>query len=334
MVFLLQASYPQVLWDSGCTSLYVSIIVVSNPLHYKIFQKMTFRGVFPDAETREWDEATKIFPNRVPRFTNKDDAVAFTKAHCTKPSHPDEPGLRHSITTLTEWSQIERYLLPKIFEYNRKWQPILPENEEDEDTQRKNPSDADSNDNNDTDGRISASQNRFMNSGAAVYAELAEQRMTAMDDDEEGTKNVGDDTESVYDYANARRVYQYLISRLDLSVHHVMTSHSTLNTLRYLFYHMKCGIYVMIRNNKVVIFSPFVNKHYTNNWGSALAVDSVDGTLESYYAAKRASYRQEEIIDRSQWWANGNIICNEHEAASSSSSSSGTAVPLSSLSTK
>ena len=274
---------------------------------------MAFRGVFPDAESPEWNEATKHFPNRVPRFTNKDDAIAFTKAHCRKPSHPDEPGLRHSITTLTEWSQIERYLLPKIFEYNRKWLPILPEDEEP----------AGRNDNNGTTGRISVLENRFMNPQATVYAELAQQRKTAMvvKVEEAETVNAGEQTESVYDYTNAHRVYQYLLSRLDLSVHHVMTSHSTLNTLRYLFYHMKCGIYVMIRNNQLVIFSPFVNKHYTNNWGSALAFDSVDGTLESYYAAKRTSYRQEEIIDPSQWWANGNIICNEHEASTSSSSS-------------
>ena len=277
---------------------------------------MAFRGVFPDAESPEWNEATKQFPNRVPRFTNKDDAVAFTKAHCRKQSHPDEPGLRHSITTLTEWSQIEKYLLPKVFEYNRKWLPILPE-EEKEDMKP-----SDDNDNSDSTGRISVLQNRFMNPHATVYTELSQQRMSAMAVEGE-TSNDGDDNESVYDYANALRVYQYLLSRLDLSVHHVMTSHSTLNTLRYLFYHMKCGIYVMIRNNQVVIFSPFVNKHYTNNWGSALAVDSVDGTLESYYATKRESYRPEEIIDRSQWWANGNIICNEHEASSSASSSSG-----------
>jgi hypothetical protein len=49
----------------------------------------------------------------------------------------------------------------------------------------------------------------------------------------------------------------------------------------------------MIRNNAVAIFCPFVNKHYTNNWGDALAVDSPDGSLRAYYAAKQEHYREE-----------------------------------------
>ena len=85
------------------------------------------RGVFPAEEAPEWDAATRGFPNRVPRFASKDAAIAFTKAHCTQQSHPDDPTLRHSITTLTEWAQIERYLLPKIAEYQAKWCPILPD---------------------------------------------------------------------------------------------------------------------------------------------------------------------------------------------------------------
>jgi len=62
-------------------------------------------------------------------------------------------------------------------------------------------------------------------------------------------------------------IYDYLLSRLNLSIHKELSIKSTMNTLKYMFYHMKCGIFVMIRDNKVVIFCPFVNKDYKNTWG-------------------------------------------------------------------
>jgi hypothetical protein len=84
-----------------------------------------------------------------------------------------------------------------------------------------------------------------------------------------------------------------------------------MNTLKYLFYHMKCGIFVMIRNKQLRIFAPFVNSDYRNTWGDKLTLEG-DGSLDTYYTNKSGLYREEQIEnDRSKWWANGNIICNE-----------------------
>ena len=115
-------------------------------------------------------------------------------------------------------------------------------------------------------------------------------------------------------------VYEYITSRLQLPIHTRLNKHSTINTLKYLFFHMRCGIFVMIRNNSVAIFCPFVNKDYRNNWaevdpeGIGLRLESQDGKISSYYAEKENHYRRENVLqDISEWWANGNIICNEHE---------------------
>mmetsp|Transcript_16136 Transcript_16136/g.30716 ORF Transcript_16136/g.30716 Transcript_16136/m.30716 type:complete len:275 (-) Transcript_16136:9-833(-) len=84
-----------------------------------------------------------------------------------------------------------------------------------------------------------------------------------------------------------------------------------MNTLKYLFFHMKCGIYVMIRDGKLRIFAPFTNNDYRNVWADNLRIEG-DGTLDTYYTQKAGEYREEQIEpDRSKWWANGNIICNE-----------------------
>ena len=106
-------------------------------------------------------------------------------------------------------------------------------------------------------------------------------------------------------------VLETLRSRLRLPFHQEMNVESTLNTLKYIFFHMRSGIFVCIRNNEIKMFAPFVNKDYRNNWGHLLRTDPP--SLEEYYEEKRNHYRKENIImDKSQWWANGNIICNEH----------------------
>ena len=67
----------------------------------------------------------------------------------------------------------------------------------------------------------------------------------------------------------------------------------------------------MIRDGKLRIFAPFTNSEFQNTWSEHLRIEG-DGTLDSYYTKKSGLYREEQIEpDRSKWWANGNIICNE-----------------------
>jgi hypothetical protein len=74
---------------------------------------------------------------------------------------------------------------------------------------------------------------------------------------------------------------------------------------------MKFGIFVMIHDGELRIFAPFVNVEYTNTWAEHLKIEG-DGTLDSYYTQKSGRYRDEQIeLDKTKWWANGNIICNE-----------------------
>jgi hypothetical protein len=55
-----------------------------------------FRNIFCyEEESNEWKEAIQQFPNQVPRFTNKKDAIEFTKKHCKVSSNPDAPQLHH-----------------------------------------------------------------------------------------------------------------------------------------------------------------------------------------------------------------------------------------------
>ena len=107
-------------------------------------------------------------------------------------------------------------------------------------------------------------------------------------------------------------VHYGITQRLEAEYHSRLSSESTMNSLMYAFDHMRCGILVQIRSRKIVTFAPFVNDEYRNNWAHKLTTEPTP--LETYYAEKLRYYRAENIIDPvSAWWANGNIICNEHE---------------------
>ncbi|KAL7433649.1 hypothetical protein ACHAXH_007174 [Discostella pseudostelligera] len=125
---------------------------------------------------------------------------------------------------------------------------------------------------------------------------------------EEPTNN---DAQNVYERQESWNVIRDINYRLNLPIHRCTTPTSTMNTLKYLFYHMKCGIFVMIRDSKLRIFAPFVNSDYRNTWGDKLTIEG-DGSLSTYYSKKDGLYRDEEVEpDKMKWWANGNIICNE-----------------------
>ena len=53
------------------------------------------------------------------------------------------------------------------------------------------------------------------------------------------------------------------------------------------------------RNNSLVVFCPFVNRDYENNWEDTLRVEGE--SLEAYYDKKGSQYRDEEIIVKSKW---------------------------------
>ena len=62
-------------------------------------------------------------------------------------------------------------------------------------------------------------------------------------------------SKNIYESPEAKMVYDAINFRLDQPIHKCTTTESTMNTLKYLFFHMKCGIFVMIRNGKLRIFA-------------------------------------------------------------------------------
>jgi hypothetical protein len=75
------------------------------------------RGMFgPKGDSLNWLDAVSRFPNGVPRFDSKDEALQFMIDYNTHNggSNPDYPHLQHIFTMLVGWEQIESILLPNI----------------------------------------------------------------------------------------------------------------------------------------------------------------------------------------------------------------------------
>ncbi len=112
---------------------------------------------------------------------------------------------------------------------------------------------------------------------------------------------------------NVGGVVAALDQRLGLPFHRHLSAPSTINTLKYLFEHMRCGIFVKIKAGQLVMFVPFANDAYTNTWAGEMEFDSADGTMETYFQEKmKGGFRKENILPNvAEWWANGNMIDNE-----------------------
>jgi len=244
------------------------------------------RGIWAkeDEPDEDWRRTVEKFGG-MPAFDSKEECLEFVERHPSmkRGSNPASgcEQLRHIFTHLVSWDQVEEHLIAKAEEYDARFGLRPP------------------------DVALPAG-NRYSGGGGAHAAASGEQACDA--------------AQSVRDGLRRR-----LDNRLHFDPEHGrrLNRTSSLNTLKYLYNHMRCGIFVMVRDGRVVMFTPFANKDYRNDWdkhgGIQIETDGEDGShkLEAYYREKVKHFRPENILgrekdDTSEWWANGNIICNEH----------------------
>ena len=102
---------------------------------------------------------------------------------------------------------------------------------------------------------------------------------------------------------------------------------SVRNTFDYMFNKFKKGIFVIINNNKLVVFLPFSNAFYKNNWIKQTYFSEEDKRLLENSNIEKVKYKlNKNIIDfmkkhniknkinfnREQWYANNCILRNEY----------------------
>eukprot|EP00559_Dactyliosolen_fragilissimus_P002499 CAMPEP_0184864930 /NCGR_PEP_ID=MMETSP0580-20130426/16397_1 /TAXON_ID=1118495 /ORGANISM="Dactyliosolen fragilissimus" /LENGTH=405 /DNA_ID=CAMNT_0027363895 /DNA_START=45 /DNA_END=1262 /DNA_ORIENTATION=+ len=268
------------------------------------------RGMLGDkGDSTDWLDAVSKFPNGVPRFESRAECLDFMIDYNTYHggSNPTNPNLMHIFTMLTTWVEIEDLLLPQI--ERARLEPSFAESVP-KDVLRLNPNQSQNQNNSsqNQNGVMSSKDEETQKNGMMEEKEDQEQQQQQQQQQEQDRQQK---RQNIYESSEGLPVLEDVSYRLNLPIHRCTTRASTMNTLKYLFFHMKCGIFVMIRNSKLRIFAPFVNSEYRNTWGDKLTLEG-DGSIDSYYTQKAGQYREELVEpDKTKWWANGNIICNE-----------------------
>lgn len=92
-------------------------------------------------------------------------------------------------------------------------------------------------------------------------------------------------------------------SDLPIWSHFAIHNQSIQSTFKYIFYKFKKGIFIQIRNGKVINFLPFSNVFYVNEWSDRINVPPL-------------LQQQSDVLPVSQWYANNGLFryespCNE-----------------------
>ena len=76
--------------------------------------------------------------------------------------------------------------------------------------------------------------------------------------------------------------------------------------MKYMFYKLKFGIYVRIVNNKLVLFVPFNNTQFKNDWWETLIING-NKTWDQYNREKKNTNFEK---DGSKWEINNCLLDN------------------------
>ena len=102
-------------------------------------------------------------------------------------------------------------------------------------------------------------------------------------------------------------------SELSLEIYKNLDRNSIINTFNYLFYKIRIGIFVLIKDNKLKYFIPFQNMDFRNNWADKIRYREGINNLDEYINNKfRNTGSRESSLenDLNKWSANNCLIGN------------------------
>ena len=103
-------------------------------------------------------------------------------------------------------------------------------------------------------------------------------------------------------------------SELNLPIYKNLNKQSIINTFNYLFYKIRMGIFVYIKDNQLKYFIPFQNMNFRNNWSQKIKfMDSINNFNE--YIHNKSQYIEKPVDtdlenDIEKWSANNCLIGN------------------------
>ena len=100
-------------------------------------------------------------------------------------------------------------------------------------------------------------------------------------------------------------------TELELDIHQDLDRQSIIDTFKYMFYHIRLGIFVYIKDNKLKYFIPFKNPDYENNWDYKIKFKN-NMTIDEYIKDKNRYLHKNDSVnkDLTKWSANNCLMGN------------------------
>lgn len=112
--------------------------------------------------------------------------------------------------------------------------------------------------------------------------------------------------------------YDEINNRLNNILYNALNDESCINTLKYIYYKIRSGIFVKIKNNTLEAFIPFANKEFKNNWRYNIHLYTENynkqfSPLKNFIYTKKKYLKQYKnyIWNINEWWVNAYILNNE-----------------------
>ena len=86
------------------------------------------------------------------------------------------------------------------------------------------------------------------------------------------------------------------------------TKETIMNTFNYMFYKIRLGVFVFIKDNKVKYFVPFHNLNYVNNWSSFINFTDGINNIDEYEVERKPYIRDSINKNIGKWGANNCIL--------------------------
>ena len=212
---------------------------------------------------------------QIPHFDTKEQCQIYVDHHMSGGSNPAYPHLNQSISVLVSWKQIE--------------QEFLSKHEQSKELQNSSVSKTDQ-----------ASQDKPHETNETYLDEVSKK----------WDSRVTEEEKEFLDSKIPKELREHIVFRCLSSTFCRQGCQAVENTLRYLFFHFRSGIYVELTNNRLEWFVPFANRFYVNNFHSELRCRNPQG-WEAYFHAKQSRFKRfksQQFIHPRFWWANGRVL--------------------------
>ncbi len=120
--------------------------------------------------------------------------------------------------------------------------------------------------------------------------------------------------DSSIDDRSRKHLYFDINNKLKHPLYQDIDSSSIINTIKYVYWETRAGIFISIRNNKLEAFIPFANARYRNDWSKELSFYGVAANskhpVKDYLTNKKKvlGYSRRMMMNPTHWWANHHFL--------------------------